>query len=124
MSRFHLVAGPLRILLGVFVLGQVLFLAGSLVLNLEEAFRPLLEIPPLRTFNENERNGFRRYGQLTGQRQQWKLFAPEVSKEFAFLGVELRWDDWDLESDSVPVRPLEPVLLRALDEPQDLNAFV
>ncbi len=124
MPRFHVVAGSLRVLLGAFVLVQVVFLGGSLVLNLEEAFRPLLDIPPLRTFNENQQNGFRRYGKLTAQRQQWKLFAPEVSKEFAFLEVELRWDDSDLESDSVPVRPLEPVLLRALEEPQDLNAFV
>jgi len=124
MTRFHFVAGPLRVLLGAFVVGQVVFLGGSLVLNLEEAFRPLLDIPPLRTFNDNERNGFRQYSKLTAQRQQWQLFAPDVSREFAFLEVELRWDDWDLEPGSVPVHPLEPVLLRALEEPQDLNAFV
>jgi hypothetical protein len=124
MNRFHIVTGPLRVLLGTFVMGQVVFLGGSLVLNLEDAFRPLREIPLLRSFNENEHNALREYGRLTSQRQQWKLFAPELSKEFAFLEVQLRWDDLDLEPGSVPVYPLEPVSLPALDEPQDLNAFV
>lgn len=107
------VAGPARVLLGVFVLGQALFLLGSLVLNVEEAFRPWKDVSWLRAFHDNERNGFRQYGQLTAQRQEWALFAPDTWKEFAFLEVELRWDD---KSKSVH--------LRAKDEPENLNAFV
>jgi hypothetical protein len=102
-----------RVLLGAFVLVQIVYLIGSLLFNMEQAFRSRVEIGWLRAWNERDVNGFHQYGQATAQRQRWALFAPEAWKEFQFLEMELRWDE----------PKLEPVLLRAYCEPEDLNAF-
>jgi len=125
MNHFRtFVAVILRGLLGAFVLWQIVYLFGSLLFNLEEAFgvrsprlenvvpESMKERPWLRALNELDQNGFRWYGELTHQPQNWSLFAPEVAEEFAFFDVELLWDDETT------------VILRAKNEPEDINAFV
>jgi hypothetical protein len=124
MNRFRILVMMGRVLLGVFVLGQVAFLLVSLVFNLETALGAFINLPWLRAWREHELNGVRQYGQLTAQRQNWQLFAPDVATEFAFLEIELRWDDWDLEPGSVVVHDLDPVQLHGKAEPDNLNAFV
>lgn len=124
MNRFRAIVGVGRVLLGVFVLGQVGYLLVCLLFNLETALGSSIALPWLRAWKEHVPNGVRQYGQLTAQEQNWQLFAPDVATEFAFLEIELRWDAWDLEPGSVPVRNLEPVRLPGKAEPDNLNAFV
>jgi hypothetical protein len=115
MNRVRaILAAAWRVMLGVFVLGQVMYLLVSLLFNVDEAFHPQLEIPWLHAWNEREDNGFRQYSQATAQRQPWHLFAPEAWREIKFLELQLRWDDprW------------EPVALRGTCEPEDIDAFV
>src|SRR5262249_54029215 len=77
----------------------------------------------LRVLVAVDRDSFSRYGELTGQPQGWALFAPKVAEQFAFLLVELRWDDLDLEPGSVPVHDLPPQLLTSENAPADMNRF-
>jgi len=115
LTRYRPLLGAARcVLLGAFVLGQVVYLAASLLCNGEEAFRPPVEVRWLRAWNEREVNGIRQYGQATAQRQRWQLFAPETWKESRFLELTFLWDEPAAES----------VTLRAICQPDDLNAFV
>jgi hypothetical protein len=131
MNRLRILAGVFRMLLGAFVLWQVLYLGVSMLLNIEGAFGerlgrrfPRLEdvvgrakidgSPWLRAAEAVEKHGPRCYGEATGQRQSWGLFAPNAAKQFAFVAVELTWDDPDLGT----------VLLDGKNQPEDINAFV
>src|SRR5205823_14063410 len=56
-----------------------------------------------------------RWAQLTGQPQDWALFAPNVGNQVPFLAAELRWDD------APPGAPGAAEVLRSENEPADIN---
>lgn len=129
-----------RVLLGAFVLWQVFFLVASFFVRVEEVLRkaaaerwPVLEAQWPRyargedDFHENlsrlQSKWLKRYGEATGQPQAWRLFAPDVARTFCFPEVELRWDD-DHDPGPAEAHPREPVLLPALNGPDDINSFL
>jgi hypothetical protein len=119
MNRFRILSAAGRLLLGAFVLWQAAFLGAALLAGAERALGARLGV---RRAVEN--SVLRRYAEATGQRQSWELFAPDVADRFAFVGVELRWDDDGLAPGSAAVSPVAPVFLSGKVEPADLNAFV
>src|SRR5262245_35083361 len=94
-----------RILLGLFVLWQLVFLAG---LNFCEVARHYLgtfaeftkSIPTLADEPSLARQRLAkfeqvltRWSELTNQTQSWSLFAPDVWSNIPFVAVEFRWDE-------------------------------
>jgi hypothetical protein len=97
-----------RILLGVFILWQLVFLVSSNLLSL---------LPSLREFWQDKRSAeviagdwlhekgraaraertaigiTTRWAEVTGQPQNWSLFAPNVTSIVPFVAVELCWDE-------------------------------
>jgi hypothetical protein len=112
-----------RVLLGLFIFWQLLFLpAANLCGLLTCARNRLAEWPPLARAAPDWAQGqgplhrateavggvTRRWAELTGQPQPWSLFAPEVGPDVAFVAVEFRWDDDPLPS-STSCRRLAPL---------------
>jgi hypothetical protein len=112
-----------RVVLGVFIVWQLLFLpAANLCGVLTEARNRLAEWPPLGQAAPEWTRGrgtlhrtteavagvTARWAEVTGQPQSWSLFAPEVGPDVAFVAVELRWDDDPLPV-SAPCRRLAPL---------------
>jgi hypothetical protein len=60
----------------------------------------------------------RHWAQLTGQPQDWSLFAPDVPPDTVFPEVELRWDK------GPHGLPLSPDLLYSENEPTHLTRYV
>ena len=128
MSRLAAaVRGLARAALGLFVVGQFLFLLASNLLSVEDAVRAALQksppaqrvAPDLFDGKGRAHSGLRAVGRvtqrweaLTGQAQNWQLFAPDVVGVIPFLAVELHWDDG---------RP--PQTLRSDNEPADPDRF-
>jgi hypothetical protein len=103
-----------RVLLGVFILGQLFFLVSVNFLELFREARTQVRdraeyqdvataVEPVGPGWVKEKGQFhdlcgvleplsRRYGQVTGQSQSWALFA-EFDRQCVFPAVELRWDD-------------------------------
>jgi hypothetical protein len=101
---------PRQVLLGIFVVGQLAFLfVGNLLgfvkwvptdISTESQQRINQVLPQ---FGDQKGHGWewtdeietnlRRYVQLTGQDQDWALFAPTVGKATAFPAVLFRWDE-------------------------------
>jgi hypothetical protein len=100
-----------RVLLGLFILAQLLFLAVNnfqyLFRNIRERDKPLEHKPiiePIVPEWSDKRGSVEdlmevlyqsstRYSQVTGQLQNWCLYAPGVCDYGIFPAVELRWDD-------------------------------
>jgi hypothetical protein len=144
MNHFRTLAAAGRVLLGGFVLWQAAFLVAALLADAERGLGDAA--PPAepdrrawaRALKALDKNVLTRYAELTGQRQNWALFAPGVADRFAFVAVELRWDDDGLAPDPGPAMglpsqadgrpgaasPLAPVFLPGKVEPGDLNAFL
>jgi hypothetical protein len=104
MRRLH-AAG--RVALGLFVTGQLLFLLAANLPGLEGPLRRMFR----HAFPDNEAlagwaegedgldvrgrgvfRGLSAYADLTGQPQQWSLFAPNLAEVCSFLVLELRWE--------------------------------
>ena len=62
-----------------------------------------------------------RWSDLTGQRQGWSLFAPDVPVTSRFPQLELRWDPPQGEGSAADVRA--PLVLPAEGEPEDLARY-
>lgn len=104
-----------RVLLGLFILWQLLFLPAANFLSLFPA-------PPSAAGTTEGgsvlRATIRRWSDWTGQLEGWALYAPDVPKRAVFIATEFRWDDdsrWPVE------RPREVV--RSEIEPADPMAF-
>src|SRR5206468_12736808 len=94
-----------RILLGSFILWQLVFLLGlnfcevtrhylGPYTDLRETFPTLAdEESPARQRLARFEQVFTRWSELTNQAQSWSLFAPNVWSNIPFVGVELRWDE-------------------------------
>lgn len=130
-----------RVLLGLFVLWQVFYLASSAALDVEKSFRQhglarskfLNQRFPHYLNGEDDvhrqatafqQHTLKPYGQATAQPQRWSLFAPTVADVFSFGELEVRWDDDHLEPGSVATQPLEPLFLLGVNEPEDVHSFL
>jgi hypothetical protein len=127
-----------QILLGVFVVWQLLFMVGSNLL----AFFPHGaaeegELSDSRCGASGSGDGVPgqlaieitaavtdRWAHLTGQIQAWWLFAPSFPEQATFPVVELRWDDtdqWGRPSEASA--PSQPVRLHSVLEPADPRSY-
>jgi hypothetical protein len=130
-----------QVFLGLFIVGQLLFLVAANFFGIAEKARPYLkERPPAEpsdAFEERLLQAGRtgaarvapgwtheeghlydamevitgltnRWSQLTGQPQDWSLFAPTVYRVTTFVAVQFRWD-----ADPVPERDV-PALIAPL----------
>jgi len=94
--------------LGLFVVGQLVFLLAANGVDLAEALRKLFRRSPSLSritprWVEGEGQAYRaqqavqrvtgRWADLTGQAQTWAMFAPNVADHLDFPAVELRWDE-------------------------------
>jgi hypothetical protein len=155
-----------RVLLSLFVLGQLVFLVSSNFLNVEEPLRSACkdfiwgDPPPAdrhtawsefqrwvqgeakdtepteytkgkdkvhETYFAKTKTYDKRWSQLTGQPQNWSLFAPDIVQVAPFPAVEMRWDDEDWPDWAEPpvllrARPA-PVVLLSENEPRDRRWF-
>jgi len=100
-----------RVLLGLFVFGQILFL---LLANALSVVHHAQADGSLGNTGRMLTNVTERWSQLTSQPQNWSLFAPEVDTECAFVAVELTWDDAEQH---------RRVLLLSENEPEDLRSY-
>jgi hypothetical protein len=97
-----------RVLLGLFVVGQLFYLLLANFLGLEEPVRKaLVKRPGAEALAPDYLTGkdavhkalaeaqrwTTRWSQLTNQPQSWRLFAPNVVDTIPFVAVELRWDE-------------------------------
>ena len=139
---------PARVLLTLFILGQFVFLLSSNFLGVEEPLREWFKnwywkddrhkdvpVPDyLRgegkihdTYFEATRTWTKRWSQLTGQPQNWGLFAPSITEEGGFPAVELRWDDQDwpdwTSRPTLPSAAPAPVVVLSDNEPRDRRYF-
>jgi hypothetical protein len=120
-----------RVGLGLFVVWQLGFLLASNFLNLALSLPPYLGEESLMRrvapdWSQRQGEAFEatrtaarwadRWAELTGQAQNWGMFAPGVTAHIPFVAVELRWDE---TNDGPP----EPVLLLSENEPADVNRF-
>jgi hypothetical protein len=129
----------LQVLLGLFIVWQIIYLVAGNLLNMAQETRSSLADPDNEpklvqkaaevvqwlapgwikkeghVYDADEAlSGLtKRWGQITGQVQGWSLFAPSVSEHNTFVAVELRWD-----GESYP-----PELLLSDNEPRDPNCF-
>jgi hypothetical protein len=102
MRRLSLLRRVARVGLGLFVLGQAVFLLAANAGTLPG-------VSPGTTRAVNSLTG--PWADLTGQCQSWGLFAPDVADYVPFATLDLRWHD----------RP--PWRLPALNEPADPRRF-
>jgi hypothetical protein len=123
-----------RVLLGLFILGQLAFLlTANLADLLGLASTSLPQMPPavrtpleqvetasrLARGAETLRGATSWWADLTDQPQEWALFAPDVTDRIPFVNVELSW-----EGGPVPDgRVLDPVILPSVNEPADPGHF-
>ncbi|MBY0524376.1 MAG: hypothetical protein K2R98_13300 [Gemmataceae bacterium] len=94
--------------LGLFVVGQLFYLVAANILGVWQFASAQDDGWPTAAQAVTER-----WADLTGQPQNWSLFAPEVDTASTFAAVELRWDDG--------IHP--PVLLLSDNEPDHLDRF-
>ncbi len=99
--------GNVPVLLGLFIVWQLVFLVGSnflgLLKNLEDKLPAdkLGKVAKHLSIDMANHEGhlnevykiFSRYAEMTGQYQAWSLFAPGVTRNLTFVAVELRWDE-------------------------------
>jgi hypothetical protein len=133
--------GAGRVLLGLFVLWQLFFLASSAALDVEKSVREhglarsrFLSQHFGRFVNGEDtvhqqltafqRQTLKPYSQVTAQPQRWGLFAPAVANAFSFGALEVRWDNDHLEPGSVATYSLEPLFLLGVNEPEDVHSFL
>jgi hypothetical protein len=110
-----------RVVLGLFVVGQLLFLLLANAAGLEAGLRGYARRVPVFAQAAPEwveekgntyaaiqaiRNATERWAEATGQPQQWQLFAPDVTDYVPFPAVELRWDE-----ELLPIKPTAKMLV-------------
>jgi len=121
---------PKSYLLGLFVVGHIVFLALSNTIGWLQDVRddmsePGKEVLKTATADWGGKHGHlweathtvhditRRYAEATGQFQTWSLFAPSIGRECIFLTLELNRDDGG-----------KPIRLLSENEPSDLNDYL
>lgn len=103
--------GPARATLGLFVVVQLIYLAAANSLAILQSHQPdLAESGPARAVGAVTQ----RWSDLTGQEQNWSLFAPIVGRDATFPAVELRWAG----------EQEDPILVLSDNEPRDPHGFL
>jgi hypothetical protein len=133
-----------QVFLGVFIVGQILFLISSNFIGFLKDNRAELGKPTKRAVEAvapgwTEKTGHlwhlmehvaqtdKMWAQATGQFQIWSLFAPTIGRECVFPALELRWDD-EATSAAALARPLSllaaagPLEAACLGEATDMAA--
>src|SRR5919109_897836 len=113
-----------HIALGLFVLGQLVFLCVANVCGMLDHYarrgfpdrfeKPVDQAAPdasrarghLWKLNDAVNTIAWYWGQVTGQPQSWSLFAPNVGNECAFPALLIRWDE-PFDSASMLARPVQ-----------------
>lgn len=115
-----------KVVLGLFVVSQVLYMLGSNALGfLKDAgkLRPTLGL--LRSDGDGALDAvygaLKHWGDLTGQPQGWSLFAPDVARSSRFPQLELRWEPLPDGQAAADVRA--PVVLPPEGEPEDVARY-
>ncbi|MFL5241794.1 MAG: hypothetical protein ACJ8FY_06775 [Gemmataceae bacterium] len=123
------------VLLGLFVLGQVIFFLAANLLGFLPTLRDNLQdtawaraLAPDWLDKKGRADEVlikatavcQRWQELTGQPENWSLFAPNVSNDIWFVRVEMDWRDSD---SSAPDGALQPVSCFSENEPPDPNRF-
>src|SRR5262245_22948452 len=121
---------PFRVLLGLYVVGQLAFLVVGNLSPVAQHFQEYYKKKPVveawapewpreegTTYKYVGKSELvtRRYGELVCQPQNWSLFAPTVWGVVPFPAVEFRWQDG---------KPPPPGYRRSDNEPEDVNAFL
>jgi hypothetical protein len=135
--------------LGLFVLGQLAFLVLANVINLaidvqkNPEYLPAALRPPdwqsektsrlpdwfqkkghLNDAMQTVRELTKRWEEVTGQPQNWCLFAPNIGRYNTFVAVELRWEDDPRDEAAGPLlMPYQSELLLSDNEPEDPNDY-
>ncbi len=115
---------PARVVLGLLVTLQVLYMLGSNTLGyLKDVgqLRPTLSIVHTGGALDTVYRAFERWGDLTGQRQGWSLFAPNPAQYARFPQLELRWEP--LQDGEAAVDTRAPILLPPEGEPADVTSY-
>src|SRR5262249_27578516 len=129
-----------QIVLGLFIVGQLIFLASSNILGLFPHGEPSDgELSDSRNCSGSEKFGgliqsaidvagnvADRWGFLTGQVQAWWLFAPDFPKQATFPAVELIWVDQNRAADAARTgepSAHSPVLLLSMLEPGNPHRY-
>jgi hypothetical protein len=125
------------VVLGLFILWQLLFLLGYNLLDLARETRTKLperleeaveaaapgwtrKEGPAHETVEKVMTILKHYEQATGQPQRWSLFAPDVAEDVTFPAVEMRWEEPGAKEALAP----EPEVLRSANEPEDLHRYM
>lgn len=126
-----------QVLLGLFIVGQILFLASNNLIGYVQDIRSEIPEEPRRVVYhvapglrgsghlwevlESVRRLDQGWAETTGQVQRWSLF-PTLASESLFPAVELRWDDGGGKGGKKT--PWEPALFLSDNEPADLTDFL
>lgn len=138
LSLAKRIAGKVgSLLLGVFVVWQLVYIPTASTLQFLPALKTSLEkrpwakdaaswVPDPQDAGSNRINSLQmacdRYWEASNQPQIWSLFAPNIARDVWFVAVELRWDDPAQEIPSAD-RFSPPVKLLSENEPADVQAF-
>lgn len=126
-----------QVLLGVFIVGHLLFLLAANFLNGLHAAGRMTGSDEIGAVVDHLSGGIGkdkghwhevyyllgRWENILSQNQNWRMFSPYVNDGVAFVRVEIRWDDHMPGSPAAAGAP-PPVFLRGVNEPADLNNFV
>jgi hypothetical protein len=97
-----------QVVLGLFIVGQLFFLLAANLLQLTAASRRVMDAHPalasvvskwtdpeghLHDAGELFSAVTTRWSEVTGQPQNWSLFAPNVTEKIPFVAVELCWEE-------------------------------
>jgi hypothetical protein len=126
---------PAEVVLGLFVVWQMLFMLGSNALGLLKGvavLRPAAaETRVLNRLTLGLARGegplsamydaLEHWGHMTGQRQGWSLFSPNVAHTSRFPQLELRWES--LQGGEALGHERAPIVLPPEGEPEDIARY-
>jgi hypothetical protein len=147
MNFLQAVRWSAQLFLGLFVVWQLLFLIGANFGEVAERYQeywkeneikpawiPASRRPQFEEWLNNEGRFYKslkkvdqiasRWSELTGQHEQWSLFAPGVWDNAAFLAVEFRWDEGQPGQQESPGCRAPPVYLLSENEPDNVNRYI
>src|SRR5258708_28335551 len=132
---FKKLRAGLGVLLGLFILGQMIFLPVANLLGFLPTLRDNLRntgwaqaLAPdwldkkgrAEEILAKANDISQRWQEMTGQPEGWSLFAPDVADDIWFVRVEMNWQDGD---SSAPGAQFQPISFISDNEPPDPNHF-
>jgi hypothetical protein len=132
---FNKLRAVLGVLLGLFILGQMIFLPVANLFGFLPTLRDNLRntawaqaLAPdwldkkgrAEKILTKANDVSQRWQEMTGQPESWSLFAPDVADDIWFVRVEMNWQDRD---SSAPDAQFQPISFISDNEPPDPNHF-